>query len=433
MTDREPLSSNERAVRLVFDRARLQADDAPRLMLGVAVSSGVDSIESALVAISGGGLDARVQLLATQTAEIAPDVTERFGRLQSEPQKPGASAVLAASLQEQQAELIDRTLRQVGVEPQDVLAVGVHDPGLWDLADYTATAYVSLCDAARLAKATSINVIDAFPARDLAQGGQGGPITSLAQWVLLNHPSRRRALIDLGRSVTLTFLPGGRDRADRVLSFQVGPGSGLLDLLACQLTSGAQRYDPGGRLAVQGQQIPELLDHWLADPYFKRPLPRWHPWGVRPERFFTESVQMAIQAGWSVRDLLCTATHFIAAAIEKAVERLPQASTIEEFVICGGGQQNGLLLRELASRLGNGRIVHLNDLGMADEALRPAAAAVLAMMHVDQTPANPSAVTGANAPSVLGRLTPGSPQNWRRLIQQAAQAPPPKTPIRAVV
>ena len=396
--------------------------ESSRLFCGIHVSSGATSIQAALVATEGHGLDATLNVLATRCEPVVGRIAECVQRLEKDSPSPASAAVAASLLAEQQASLVEATIRSAHQSAQDVLAVGVHDPGLWNVIDHSATARVGLCDAARLAEKTGLNVVDAFPDRDLAVGGLGGPIWPLAEWILLRDPLRTRVLVDLGRCVTLTLLPPRREGTRRLVSFQVGPGSALLDLLASQLTSGEKRYDPGGSLAVQGQRIPELLDHWLSDPYFKLPTPRWHPWGVRPERFFTESVQMAIEASWSVRDLLCSATHFIAISVERAVSRLPQAAVVDEVVVGGGGQQNGLLLRELGNRLPGRELLRSSDWVTPGDALRPVAIALLTMMHVDHVPGNSSALTGAARPAVLGRLTPGSSDNWLRLVRELSSA-----------
>ena len=101
----------------------------------------------------------------------------------------------------------------------------------------------------------------------------------------------------------MAYLPAHNSNAaaTRLLAFDVGPGMRLLDLLAQRLTAGEHPFDPGGRLAVQGVQLPELIEHWLNDPYFRMPLPRWQPRGVRPERFLADAMHLAVEHGWSVR------------------------------------------------------------------------------------------------------------------------------------
>jgi len=415
-----------------------------RWTAGVLVSARCTHAAAALVAATGRGLDLQPQVAGVATAEIPRETATMFGPLAEKRSSPlgsphgsvgGSLAVFRSRLAEFQSLLIDELLAGLGVAPSRVLAVGVHDPGLWNVGGSGASDCLGLCDAARLAESTGLNIIDAFPARDLARGGQGGPITALPEWILLRRPNRNRVLLDLGRTVRMTYLPSTLSRSPsvRIVSFEVGPGTRLLDVLAHKLTGGEHRYDPGGRLAVQGHRIPELLEHWRADPYFERPLPRWHPRGVQPERFLTDAVQMAVDHGWSVRDLLCSATHFIAETVSSALSRrLPEDVQVDEIVVTGGGRHNGLLLREIG-RLTEIPLSQIDAAGIPSEALGPASIGLLAMLYLDQVPANQTAITGAEVPRLLGRLTPGSPQNWQRLLQVAAGSSPAVRPLRSAV
>ena len=243
--------------------------------------------------------------------------------------------------------------------------VAVHDPGLWQVGQVADSHYTSLCDAAFLAQQTGLNVLDAFPARDLAGGGQGGPIAALPQWQLLRDPHRVRLLLDLGRTTRMTYLPPRKAQGeDEILSFDAGPGTMLLDSLAAQFTEGQSNYDPGGHLAVQGRRILGLIEHWLDDPYFDKPLPRWYALGVQPEEELEETVRMAIETGWSIRDLLCTATHLIAESVKLSFQQhLATRPAVDEIMISGGGSQNGLLVKEATSRLPAVPVVRLSGYG----------------------------------------------------------------------
>ncbi|MBN2021916.1 MAG: anhydro-N-acetylmuramic acid kinase [Pirellulales bacterium] len=416
-----------------------RAPDAVRWTLGVHVGSGCRSVGAALVSAHGRGLDARVTVRAFRR-DKAPDETARLFR-QIAAGAPSAFAPdlilqLRAELTELEAKLVDDLPGEIAGSAGNLLAVGVDDPGLWAGPGASPAGVLGLCDAARLAESTGANVIDALPARDLARRGQGGPLTPMAQWILLSAPDETRLIVDLGRTTRMTLLPASREinAPSRVLGFDVGPGTELLDVLARQLTSGAHAFDPGGRLAVQGRRIELLLAHWLLDPVFEQPLPKWHPRGVRPERFLNDALRMAVDGDWSVRDLLCTATHLIAESIAQAIERrLPGDLPIARIVLAGGGCHNGMLLRELAARLSAVPFSHAEELGIPEGALEPASVAVLALCHVDQVPGNPTAVTGAEVPRVLGCLTPGSPQNWQRIVQEMASARPALRPLRSAI
>ena len=422
------------ATLLRFDVPR--TGDGYRWTVGVLVSSGCTHAAASLVAAAGRGLDVRARVAGTVADAVPGETAAMFGPLAHATTAGVTSlAVFRAQMAEFQAALVGELLAGLGVAPSRITAVGVHDPGLWQVDRGGPGGYLSLSDAATLAESTGLNVIDAFPARDLAQRGQGGPVTALAEWVLLGDPRKDRVLLDLGSTVRMSYLPCtmADQPVSRILSFDVGPGMRLLDLLAQRLTSGQHRFDPGGRLAVQGHRIDALIEHWLANPYFDRPLPRWHPWGVRPERFLTDGVQMAVEHDWSVRDLLCSAVHFIAETIAITLRRrLPEDARVDEVLVTGGGRRNGMLLREIA-RTVEVPLARIDSSGIPGQAFGPACIAVLAHFYLDQVPGNATSITGTEVPRLLGRLTPGSPQNWQRLLQMTAGSSPAIRPLRSAL
>ena len=424
------------------DLVRIDPPSNRRWVLGVSVSSDCSRMAAALVTAAGQGLAMRAEVGEGITAQLPAETSALYHQL-ADPSSslPAAAAAerLAAlrhQLAEHEASLVDALLAQARRPLERILAVGVLDPGLWTGGRGTQVGHISLCDPARLAETTGLNVVDAFPARDVARGGQGGPLTAVAQWVFLRSTQHGRLLVDLGRTARLVWLPKqtALPGVPNLLAFDVGPGTLMLDLLAQRLTAGEQPMDPGGTLAVQGRRVPELIDHWMSDPYFRRSLPRWHPRGVRPERFLLDAMKRAVDAGWSVRDILCTATHFIAEAVDRAIrERLPQDLPIDEIVLTGGGQHNGLLLREATQRLPPVPVRRIQELGISHEVLRPACAGLLALFHLDHVPGNTPEVTGAEVSRVLGRLTPGSPQAWQRLLLEMSGNKPTLRPLRSAL
>lgn len=417
------------------------SDDARRWTVGVLVSSDCRRLAATVVACTGRGLELQPEIVDGMTAEV-PDAAALFSQL-AEPGTRTAAldaaqalAVLRAGLAELQAQVVNALLAQAAIPPARILAIGVHDPGLWGGGAGSPAGYLGLGDAARLAELTGLNVVDAFPARDLAAGGQGGPLTALPHWLFLKDPLLNRLLVDLGRTTRATYLPRSADAHGdpQVLSFDVGPGMRLADLLVQRLTKGEEVFDPGGRYAVQGRRVQELIDHWLADPYFRRPLPRWHPRGVRPERFLLEALQIAVEKGWSVRDLLCTATHFVAESVGLAVHRrMPDSVVVDQVILTGGGRHNGMAIGELGGALPGVPLVPIEEAGIESEALEPASVALLALLYLDQVPASRPEVTGAEMCRVLGRLTPGSPQSWQRLAAELGESRPAIRPLRSAL
>ena len=354
--------------------------------------------------------------------------------------RPGDAGLIAYGLADIQVAVVDQIFAQQSVSSSDVSALGVHDPGLWHVTPGGCSGYVSLCDAARIAEQTGLCVVDAFPARDLAGGGQGGPITALGLWMVLRDPDQARIFLDLGRTTRLTYLPSSTaassaaSSAARVLAFDIGPGTMLLDELARRLSEGKYVYDPGGRLAVQGRCLSDLIEMWLKDSYFQQPPPRWRPLGVRPNTELNKTVEMAIESGWSIRDLLCTATHFISEIVRRAVaDWLPGEPPVTEVLIAGGGQSNGMLLGEIAVRLPGMVFSRTSEGDMSDLVLESMAVAALTALHVDLVPANHPAITGAASARILGRLTPGTAAAWSSLLTAMQRRAPSHVSLRDAI
>ncbi|MEX0586897.1 MAG: anhydro-N-acetylmuramic acid kinase, partial [Pirellulales bacterium] len=226
------------------------------------------------MSVKGTGLAARGNVVAHTVEPLPGEIAELYGQIANgRAPGPGAPAALATRAAEATAEVVGRLLASAGTMGHRALAVAVQQPGLWEL-DPDRRAHTSLCDAARLAELTGLSVIDDFSSRDLASGGLGGPLLAVPLWMLLAERQASIVLLDLGRTLRLTYLPAREAAAIAgLLAFDLGPGMSLIDRLTAQLTDGEHAFDPGGRLAVQGRRIPGLVERWLDYPYFKRPIP----------------------------------------------------------------------------------------------------------------------------------------------------------------
>ena len=136
--------------------------------------------------------------------------------------------------------------------------------------DGTVKGTLQLGQPAWIAERTHVPVVSDLRPRDVAAGGQGAPLVSLLDTLLLAGRDGRPAALNLGGIANLTVPP---------LAFDTGPGNALLDRAARQLAG--RPYDDDGALAAAGPVVPELLDRLLADPYYARPAPK----STGPEHF----------------------------------------------------------------------------------------------------------------------------------------------------
>src|SRR5204862_7274704 len=116
-----------------------------------------------------------------------------------------------------------------------------------------------------------------FRARDIAAGGEGAPLSPIADIVLFGRwgqgeARRRRAILNLGGIANLTVLA---DDPARVFGFDTGPANAPLDRLARRLSDGALACDQDGRLARAGRVNEPLLAELLeSDPLLARRPPK---------------------------------------------------------------------------------------------------------------------------------------------------------------
>ena len=138
----------------------------------------------------------------------------------------------------------------------------------------------------------------------------------------------------------------------------------------------------------------------------------------------------AARTSYERADLPANIDESAPAAVARRIRQ--QFPEVAEVILCGqwlGDEQFEALRAEL-----NGvRLLTVNALGVPNAALKAASAALLGLLHLDQTPANLPAATGERPPRVLGRLTPGSVVNWHRLVRELAAHRPNVVTLRSAV
>lgn len=270
-----------------------------------------------------------------------------------------------------------------------------------------------------IAERTGVPVVSDLRTRDITRGGQGAPLVSLFDRLLLPPAAAPRAALNLGGIANLTVIPaaGGSDRgggADgRVVAFDVGPANALIDAAVAALTGGAETMDTDGRRARRGQVLPALLEELLADPYYALPPPK----STGKEHFNGDYLARITArhpaAGRSGDDLVATLTELTAATVARACA----AAGVAEVVASGGGTRNPALMAALARRVadrgprGDGAepvIRTIDALGIPSHAKEALAFALLGFLTAHGLPGTTPGGTGAKSPAVLGSITPGN-------------------------
>jgi len=431
-----------------FARETRKPTDAVRWFAGVSITATCQRIESAMIGIHGSGSGAPVEIRKTISFDIPREIIDSFNELHEtlhaqEQQYLGGNSTdikiptglshhVARELACIEDEAIQELIGESRLTANDVLAVGVSDPGLRAVTAH-GIFYQGLCDTPYLAEQTGMNIIDAFPAQDIAARGNGGPFFPLPAWIFLKSETNDRILLDLGRTARLMFVPKPENAFShqKIRHVEVIPCGSLLDTLVWQLTKGKTAVDTGGRFAVQGCQVPQFMSALRAA------LPQnenWTPTGLKPDRYL-KIADKAAQDGLPHQDILCTVSCFIAETVADHVQNLKKIVDRQEpeLLIQGSGWQHGLLMNSLVTQLQRRTLTPISQLGIPVDTFDALCTAMLSSLTVDHIPGNLPHLTGSEAAKPLGRITPGSITNWHRLLCEMAGTKPVNRSLRSAM
>jgi anhydro-N-acetylmuramic acid kinase len=307
------------------------------------------------------------------------------------------AALAANALMRLYAQAVSELLQQSGLSAVDVAALGAHGqtvrhrPGACDGFGYTT----QLVNGALLAELTGIAVVCDFRSRDVAAGGQGAPLVPAFHAACFAQPQHDVAVLNLGGIANLTLLP----KHGPVLGFDTGPGNVLMDLWVQRHR--ALAFDGDGAWAASGQVDGVLLERLLRDDYFQRPPPK----STGRDLFHADWLNAQVAPELASQQVMATLAELTAASVCDAL--LKHAPTTRELLVCGGGAQNGHLMRRLRARLEPLICVQrTDDAGVPADQVEALAFAWLANAFMQRQAGNLPAVTGARGPRVLGALYP---------------------------
>ena len=388
------------------------------IVVGLMSGTSADGVDVAICDIVGAPGNMNAVLLHGATFPYTPTMRRRILQC-CDPvdSRVDQIAALNVDLAEVFADTALDLIRQAGMTPQQVDLIGSHGQTLWHNVTPSGEVSASLqvVEAAVLSERTGITTISNFRARDIAAGGQGAPLTSYVDWLLLRHPEHWRAVQNIGGMGNVTFLPPLNDGHSPPIAFDTGPGNALLDIAVTQISDGALNYDRDGKMARQGRVNEEWLDELLSHPYYARDYPKT----TGRETFGTSAaLQLLSQAqkrGLNGNEIIATLTALTATNIADAYKRFAPAY-IHEVILGGGGRHNPVMVGLLRELLAPAMVMTHEDIGMDSDFKEALVFAILAYETWHSRPATLPALTGARKSTVLGQVTPGD--NYAELIRR---------------
>lgn len=387
----------------------------------------IDGIDAALVRLEGHGLELRPLLLRLISRSLGPLADPLRAASSQQPMTAGEFSRLAYDFGRLHAEVIDELVGSSS-QPDLIVVHGqtvFHDPPCsWQLINPAPIEHRFACP-----------VISDLRQADLAAGGQGAPITPLADWIMFRDEERARAIVNLGGFLNVTMLSSLKSSHEACAMSHEGereqeknpdlrPGrlrSGVgrdpildtrhltpathnilnsirgFDLCSCnQLLDAISRkgfgdaYDEGGTKAGAGVVRDELVNDLLM---------RFGDLVSKGSR----SLGTGDEATQWVHDHLgdCPAADLAASAIE-AIARFLAGSIdefalreypIDEIILAGGGTRNHTLFKAIEKQTQR-RVLLSDDCGVPSAAREAMAMAILGALRSDGVPITLEQVTG---------------------------------------
>jgi anhydro-N-acetylmuramic acid kinase len=361
--------------------------DSPRLAIGCMTGTSLDGIDAALIESRGEGISMRVRVLEHRAWPLGELAAPLRALAEQHPMRAGEIAELSRRF----GELHAACVRELA-GPRRVHLVAAHGQTVF----HKPPASWQMISPFPIVREMACPVVSDLRQADLAAGGQGAPITPLADWVLFRGPSLR-AVVNIGGFCNATLLPAcapgtsPHDAAllDQIAGMDVCACNHVLDAVA-RVALGAP-YDKNGEAALAGTPDAHATDELvLALAAQSR--------GGRSLGTGDEAMAWATSHAGRLRgpDLAASATSAIARVIARALA----GTAVREVLLAGGGAKNRALVAALARETGS-EVRDTSEAGVAVEVREAAEIAVLGLLAMDGVDITLPRVTGRGQSAAL--------------------------------
>lgn len=379
-----------------------QSASRARRVVGIMSGTSLDGLDAALVDIAGSGLSMQARLTRHASMPLG-DLAAPLRRLAGqEPMTAGEIARVALVFGEMHVAVTERLLERES--PPDLIAAHgqtvYHQPPVsWQLLNPVPIARRCRCP-----------VVHDLRQADLAAGGQGAPITPLADWIIFRDAAQFRTVVNLGGFCNVTILPRASQDDDAAMlrairGFDVCACNQVLDAVARRALDCP--FDENGAQAAQGNANTDAVVSLLE-------VLRAQHGGKRSLGTGDEAAQWTGE--WHERisnhDLAASAVEAIARCIAEALTD----SGAGELIVAGGGALNQTLINRLEQRT-TAPVRRSGELGVPVQAREAMAMAVLGAVSADGVPITLPQITGCNAPAPVAGV-------WTRPLAECVCHPP---------
>lgn len=278
-------------------------------------------------------------------------------------------------------------------------AVASHGQTVYHWVDgKQALGTLQIGQPAWIAEKLGIPVISDIRIRDITAGGQGAPLVSFLDDLLLRNRPGTSAALNLGGISNMTVVG-----PDSLIAYDIGPANALIDAVIVDQKLNETGYDDDARIARTGTVDEELLALLLDDPYYSLGAPKT----TGKEHFhlgYVRAAQTSLGRALPPADLIRTLTELTVRTVVADVSR----AGVGFLAVSGGGCHNPLILGGIRACLPGVDVVLADELGAPSDSKEAIAFALIGWCTLHGVPGTVPGGTGASGSRVLGTITPGA-------------------------
>lgn len=348
-----------------------------RMVVGTMTGTSMDGVDAVAVEIEGYGLEMQTTFHSIASSSLA-DIQEELQNLASQ-DSPQYDRALALRI----GHITASTIQALNLQTIDLIAL--HGQTIYHKPPYS----MQLIDPKPVISMFDCPILNDPRQADLALGGQGAPVTPLADWVMFRSVEQSTAVVNLGGFCNITLLPACCT-IDDIKGFDLCCCNLILDTIARDRLH--EPYDTYGQTACAGIVNDEFAN-WLIST-----LQTQHVEGRSLGTGDNIGHQVSQEGKHlSTADILATATYSIGEVISDCTK------DVQRILLAGGGAYNVALQRAIAH---HGLVDQSNVPLQAREAM---AMAILGVLSIDGISITLPQVTGRQVTDALVGFVQASP------------------------
>ena len=241
---------------------------------------------------------------------------------------------------------------------------------------------------ALVAKLTGITTIGDFRSGDIAFGGEGAPLTSFLDDILIRDPDKTISTLNIGGIANVTIMEPGKP----TLAFDTGPGNTLIDCLMKKLFQ--KDYDENGEVAKSGRVNERYVESLIRKTEY---LAKEPPKTTGREYFDEKFADKFLDLG-NKENIIANVSYFTAKTISNEILKY----NLKEIYVAGGGYKNNYLMDTLKEMNPNTVFSSHDNFHINSQYKEAMLFSLLAFTSFNDIPNNVPSSTGAKRATILG-------------------------------